>query len=387
MSMKHPLAKHNFDTIYDELSKRVELGLIDKKVNGDLELFNYSKECQFSKAWDEFTMSARGLILNPLEQKIVALPFGKFFNYGESSDSLPNESFEVYNKYDGSLGIGYYHNGQWYVATRGSFDSEQAVWATEFLRAKARTQHLMTNFTYLFEIIYPENRIVIDYKGWSGLVLLGAYNNTTLEELENVGYVYMANFDRIGGNKDIICAESLSYPSIDRMLEVCKTMTHNKEGFVVRFQNGFRIKIKGDAYCRIHKLVSNVTPLGVWNALKNNDNVQLILRDLPEEFHKDWNSMRDILLGQRSSLIGEARAWLSQWLESERDNKLPESQQRKAFALWVQSLETHYLVKQLLFAPESRWDYMIYKHIRPTGNSLPGYVPSNSMNRFEQSEE
>lgn len=379
--MKHILHKYDFDTILVELFKRVDLGLVEMKMQGDLALFNYSKDCQFSKSWDDFTLSARGLILDLSAQKIVALPFPKFFNYSERAESLPDESFEVFNKYDGSLGICYFHNGKWSIATRGSFDSDQAKWATDFLQNHINEFTLSPRYTYLFEIIYPSNKIVIDYKGWSGLVFLGSYLNETFEEA-NFDRIYTFCFDTID-ESPIKCAEVLHYPSIDRMLEVCKTMTHNKEGFVVRFANGHRIKIKGDAYCRIHKLISNITPIGVWESLKNGDNEELILKDLPEEFHKDWNSMKRLLQKQRSDIQHHAFQLQSQYLTDKNRVILNEREARKNYALWVKSVDAPHIVKQLLLAPSERWDYITYRYIRPDGNKLDGYVSSNSMNRFE----
>ena len=35
--------------------------------------------------------------------------------------------------------------------------------------------------------------------------------------------------------------------------------------------SGQAVKIKGEEYCRIHKLISKVTPLAIWDMLKNED--------------------------------------------------------------------------------------------------------------------
>jgi RNA ligase len=70
---------------------------------------------------------------------------------------------------DGSLGILYKVDGKPYLATRGSFVSDQAVAGTAMLHERYGDYEFEDGFTYLFEIIYPENRIVIDYKGMSDL--------------------------------------------------------------------------------------------------------------------------------------------------------------------------------------------------------------------------
>jgi RNA ligase len=137
------------------LNHYIEKGLVVKQDHPTLPLsiYNYSRTCQYDKLWDEVTLDCRGLVLDS-EGNVVAKPFPKFFNMEELFDSeIPNESFEVYEKMDGSLGIAFYYKGDWIVATRGSFVSEQAVKAIEMLK-KYPIEHLDKNNTYLFEIIY-----------------------------------------------------------------------------------------------------------------------------------------------------------------------------------------------------------------------------------------
>jgi RNA ligase len=90
---------------------RVEQGLIKRKEHGHLALFHYSEECMYSKKWDEFTMMARGLIIDTTAMKLVATPFPKFFNYGEQANiTLPDEPFTAFIARR-SLGIVFWHNG------------------------------------------------------------------------------------------------------------------------------------------------------------------------------------------------------------------------------------------------------------------------------------
>lgn len=120
-----------------------------------LSIFNYSREVQFSKEWDEITLQCRGLIVAD-DGMIVARPFGKFFNIEEHDWQVPNLPFETYVKEDGSLGIVFWYEGQWHVATRGSFTSDQAVKGKEMLDAilEKAPRSLDRQCTYLFEIIY-----------------------------------------------------------------------------------------------------------------------------------------------------------------------------------------------------------------------------------------
>lgn len=101
-------------------------------------IYNYSRITQFSGIWDDITLNCRGLVLD-LEGNVIAKPFPKFFNYEEHTAEnsklppIPNENFEVYEKMDGSLGIIFHYDGEWLIATRGSFTSEQAIKGKEML--------------------------------------------------------------------------------------------------------------------------------------------------------------------------------------------------------------------------------------------------------------
>jgi RNA ligase len=159
------------------LNDYVERGLLEKNSHPSLPLYiyNYSRECQFSKLWDNITLNMRGTILDR-EGNVVARTFPKFFNLEEHDhDEIPNEPFDVYEKMDGSLGILFYYENQWHFATKGSFTSDQAIKGREMLE-KSLYQRLSTECTYLFEIIYSENRIVVSYD-YEGLVLLAIIDN------------------------------------------------------------------------------------------------------------------------------------------------------------------------------------------------------------------
>lgn len=137
------------------LEKYYQNGLLLKQTHPtlDLTIWNYSPKVQYERLWDDITLQCRGLVTNS-KGEIVARPFKKFFNYEEHKpEDLPNEEYEVYEKMDGSLGILFYYENEWIMATRGSFTSEQSIKGTEMLK-KYPLEKLDINNTYLFEIIY-----------------------------------------------------------------------------------------------------------------------------------------------------------------------------------------------------------------------------------------
>ncbi len=122
----------------------------------------------------------RGLVADDTTGRIVGLPLPKFFNLAEHATGspyappLPDEPFEVYDKVDGSLAVVFHYAGRWHAASKGSFTSSQAVWAQRRLDA-ADTTGLAPGTTYLAEMLYPANRIVVNYGERRDLVLLAVF--------------------------------------------------------------------------------------------------------------------------------------------------------------------------------------------------------------------
>lgn len=137
----------------EKLNQYYEDGLLYKQVHPTLPLtiWNYTEKVQFENLWDDVTIMCRGLVTNN-EGDIIARPFKKFFNI-EEGKYTPTENFEVWDKMDGSLGIVFWYEGQWIVATRGSFTSDQAIKGGELLK-KYNTDIMFRHLTYCFEIIY-----------------------------------------------------------------------------------------------------------------------------------------------------------------------------------------------------------------------------------------
>jgi RNA ligase len=324
------------------LEKYFQDGLLHKQTHPtlDLTIWNYTPKVQYEKLWDEITIQCRGLVTNS-NGDIVARPFNKFFNYEEHKpEDLPNEFFEVYEKMDGSLGILFYYEeelsderryniwfnnnyetgmerffdpnnlpdfdnsyyeptpktkGEWILATRGSFTSPQSIKGREILE-KYDYKRLPKEYTYLFEIIYPENRIVCEYD-YEDLILLGVINikngsevnihNDSNEDIrlnnlfKNLGFKLVVTYKTWGEGFDLLKEE----------------ISKHKEGYVIRFKNGFRMKIKGDEYVRLHRILTNISNRDIWEYLKDNKPFDELLEKVPDEFN-DWvkKTARDLTI-------------------------------------------------------------------------------------------
>lgn len=266
-----------------KLNKYHNDGLLYKQTHPTLPLtiWNYTPEVQYGEKWDEVTLACRGLVTDN-EGNIVARPFKKFFNIEENKHT-PTQDFEVFEKMDGSLGIIFKYEAEVIYATRGSFTSDQAKWMENYCKEYNFNDILVDGHTYLFEIIYPENRIVVDYEGQERLVLLGIIKTETGEEIPYDDIV-VAPWDIVE-----------KYDGIRDYSELKGKVLQNHEGFVVRFSNGDRMKIKGEEYLRLHKIMTNISTTGVWEHLSKGGNINDLLKDVPDEFYKKVKEYADLL--------------------------------------------------------------------------------------------
>lgn len=266
---------------FERVEQLIRDGYITRKKHpqADLWIYNYTAKTQYQRLWTSETVQCRGLILDA-DHNVVARGFKKFFNLGETDnttlENLPQQPFEVTAKLDGSLGILYRVNGSFAVATRGSFDGAQARWATRFLNEHYDLSALPPYLTLLFEIIYPDNRVVVDYGEKRDLVLIGVIDHVTDFDL---GYrAVQVAAKRFGFN----AVDTLKIDSLQDLIEL-KQRSVGVEGWVIKFQNGgFRIKIKTDEYTQLHRLVFGLTVNRVRDAIL--EDWESFTEQLPEEF-------------------------------------------------------------------------------------------------------
>ena len=329
-------------------------------------IHNYTPVAQYERRWDDLTRMCRGLITD-LEGNVICRPFPKFFNIEEhdgEDSKLPklnwNQKFTCTEKLDGSLGIAYLcPDDLWRIATRGSFSSDQAIRATEiFLNRVPSDMHpacMDHKFTYLFEIIYPENRIVVDYKGIEDLVLLDIIDNETGESLDWDSITGIAKFLKF----PVVNYLALSAEKIQR-LEECYGVTNGskEEGVVVRFADGTRIKVKYSEYKRLHKLVTQCSKRSIWENMKEGKSMEELLDHVPDEFF-DWvkESMNEL---SKEYFVIKTRA---EEIFDEARKKLG-NVERKDYAM---EFVKHNSYTPILFAMLSAKDYseIIWKQIKP----------------------
>lgn len=246
----------------------------------DLYIYNYTKQASALHVWNEATEQCRGIICDK-EMNVVARPFAKFYNYEELKDlniAVPNLPFEVYEKLDGSLGILYFYNDKPYIATRGSFDSLQAKHATNILYDKYSDKFdlLDRSKTYLFEIIYkdPATSLVVNYGDTDDIFLIAVIDTDTGKEDDIYDYKH-------------IFKTTTKYDNVKDYLTFRRSQDgKNREGFVIKFSNGFRMKLKFDEYLKAHSAQFHLSIQQAYKAIKDGtvDKVKsFIAQNLSEE--------------------------------------------------------------------------------------------------------
>lgn len=201
----------------------------------------------------------RGIKFCSKSGKILARPYHKFHNLNEREDYRTenvdlSRPHVILDKLDGSmvhtcpseLGI--------YLMTRMGV-TEVAEAADKFLMANSYRYGRLLNalpvdeYTYIFEYVGPNNKIVLDYKE-EDLILTAIRHNT------NGTYIFHEELTELGKTFGVKVVQAFPFNGYDnhmgRIAENIASQT-NTEGYVVRFDTGAMLKIKCDEYVRKHK--------------------------------------------------------------------------------------------------------------------------------------
>lgn len=276
---------------HDNLKKQVEKGNIKAIKHPDyaLTIYDYTMQATIENVWTPEERMARGLILD-YNGHVVARPFPKFFNLGERDEckpeNLPGETPEMADKMDGSLIIVWFNpNGFWDCSTRGSFQSPQALRGKEFFKNKFNTKGMLPWRTYLFEYVGPENQIVVRYER-EAFYFLGSVDNVTGVDWS---YAEARGWAEAHGH----FSPNFQRNPIDA-IDLSDKTVKNFEGYVARFSNGYRVKLKYDEYKLLHRMVTGLSEKAIWEGLATGK--ELDAEKLPDEFLKWYRQKRDSLI-------------------------------------------------------------------------------------------
>ena len=158
----------------------------------------------------------------------------------------------------------FYHNNAWHIATNGTINAYNCIVYKEdketnktygsifnfALRGHLNQffESLDKDYTYMFELVSPYTRLVVDYPD-TALYYLSRRNIHTMEE-DNVRPEAFKEFG-------ILFPKTYSLKTLEDCLAYVKTMDKNEEGFVVKDAAFHRIKIKSPEYLLAFRAKNN----------------------------------------------------------------------------------------------------------------------------------
>ena len=312
MLLQDVLEFYQWNATHVDLNKYFELmhqGLVYIKKHPEYPLFllNYTPRTQYQQKWCKELVHARGLVVGE-DGKIFARPIPKFFNHYEINDleKLQDEEYEVFEKMDGSLVIMFHYENHPIFCTRGSFISEQSAKAHEIFRAKYKHISINKECTYCFEVIYPENKIVVNYEDVEDLFLISITHTSSGKEIN----IHATGFKTV--NK-------VDKTSIHAFLSGFEEA--NMEGYVVKYtkglSNSMRVKYKFNTYVEKHK-GKDITAKQIKDSLKKMKPIDLDV--IPDECYEEVRTIiaefEDQFKRKEKTIIDEYREIRSQNISS-----------------------------------------------------------------------
>ena len=86
-----------------------------------------------------------------------------------------------------------------------------------------------------------------------------------------------------------------AYDSFVDMRKIHGKNDGTKEGYVVRFDNGYRLKLKYSEYIKLHKLKFSLSDELIWEYLKSK-NIEDIIKNVPDEMHQSIHVVKNYLI-------------------------------------------------------------------------------------------
>jgi len=268
--------------------KKAKLVFIRRHPSLPFSILMYTPKAKALSKWTKEVIISRGLVVDD-SGNIIARPLPKFFNDFEITGNLPSGSIEVFEKMDGSLIVMFFFRGEPHFCTKGNFSSPQAAKADEIFKSKYRGAMIDEEYTYCFEVIYPDNKIVVDYESVEDIFLIAKIHTKTGKEesIQDLGFKTVRQFAAIKG--------------VDEMQGLKDMDTKNEEGFVLKFENNLRVKLKFESYFKLHRQMQVYSDHQIWTFLQKGEEIPC--KHLSEEeservatvknnFHRKFESMK-----------------------------------------------------------------------------------------------
>lgn len=267
-----------------------------------LSIYNYSLSTQFNNHWDEITTICRGLVIDNETGDIIARCLPKFHNYEEVVKNVPwstSPSIYIQEKMDGSYFQLFNYKGQWLSSSRGAFFSDMSINGMELVKSNYNLNKFDPKLNYIGEVIYPENRICVDYGSLKTVRFFAITQQDSELSPKDVEYQFN-KCDVI--DYSIFTEYGISSHDLYKILKLKNIQ--NKEGYVLRFQpSNFRVKIKFEDYINLHSIMTNISSYDIWRNLMEYNKIPLeLLNNIPDELF-NWIKLQESNLRNEYSYI------------------------------------------------------------------------------------
>ncbi len=176
-------------------------------------------------------------------------------------------------------------------------------------RAPAGPRQVHRDITPIFEIIYPQLNNILNYGDREELVLLTVYDRESWTEWDT------ADVDELATACGFPRPETYSFER-DQLGDI-PFPEDNFEGYVVRFDNGFRVKLKDPRYVKAHKLLSGSTTRRVIEVLRDPvTDLETFAEGLAPAFRASLDDAVALVRQRYSQIEGAARAQHARLLEA-----------------------------------------------------------------------
>ncbi len=318
-------------------------GLVRVHIWDNMIIFNYARHRMYDPTpWNWFETESRGLILDMITGEIISRPFPKFFNIEETPPLPEAKMVSVIEKVDGSMiQMFFKERDQMYgFATRGVFADNlllqtmpghgQALWAKEWAaRTGMNISDLDPEWTYIFEVVYLTNRIIIEYgPEHEGLWLIGARHKHTgvcmaETDLDNLAF-------KQGWRRPQTYPVQKSAEDIRSYMDALGEMV---EGAIVRFDDGKYYKVKTSKWFELNRSKSGVSFKTVFRAYEAGETLAEFLGDKDDEFFAEITALYNRIAAEyerRYTAIMNAF------------NSRPEGLSKPEYAAWVTTNHPEY---------------------------------------------
>lgn len=240
-----------------------------------------------------FFLECRSVVINLEKEEIVIAPFRKFRNLNECpendikvvTEEIKNaKSVEITNKLDGSMQCVHWYDGKIFMTGSQALSLEKS-WrlADGFKMLDGRNKCMALNnpnLTFIYEYISLADAHVVKYtKEQEGLYLIGIRDVTTGKQFPYKKVQEYAT--RYGVPMTEIYDKSFS-----EIIEEVKTIkSEEQEGFVVNI-DGHMIKVKGDDYIKIHRVLSQISSINLIIESVAENKVDDLIGKVPEAYRE-----------------------------------------------------------------------------------------------------